>query len=201
MAFINNLQDNFLPSGNPWGDDNISVYSSNMLNRVENLSGLQYPELHNLFGDLQRLYKGMPVSFERNALRKKLETVWREIYKREKREEVTAKERGDNFEQPLPRTMPEPGPKYDRETYEEDLGEEPIDMGDLVVEDNIETEPLFTTPQDEILTMPSTPKIETEEIDVDDLEDDDRTIGNRVSPTHSARSYRCPLLSGSVFIR
>ena len=57
MAFINNLQDNFLPSGNPWGDDNISVYSSNMLNRVENLSGLQYPELHNLFGDLQRLYK------------------------------------------------------------------------------------------------------------------------------------------------
>ena len=177
MAFIDNIRDNFLPSGNPWEDDNVSVYSDR-LNRVGNLGGLEYPQLKSLFNDLDKLYTRMPVSFERNKLRNKLEAVWGEIKRRAKLEQETAKERDDNFEQPL-----EQAPKYTEETYEEDLGE-PIEdvIGEptqaIMTEDIIEREPLFTTPQDQILSSTTATFDEPEEeieadIEVDDIEEQD----------------------------
>ena len=120
----------------------------------------------------------MPVSFERNKLRNKLEAVWGEIKRRAKLEQETAKERDDNFEQPL-----EQAPKYTEETYEEDLGE-PIEdvIGEptqaIMTEDIIEREPLFTTPQDQILSSTTATFDEPEEeieadIEVDDIEEQD----------------------------
>jgi hypothetical protein len=109
MGFINNYQDNFLPSGNPWANDNVTVYnvgnskkSAKKKVSVEsfNCKNLDYDTLKDMHRQLSSAIAILPDCPKKVKMRHRLMLVEDELEKRDKLEDIARKERDDNFEIP-----------------------------------------------------------------------------------------------------
>tara|TARA_R100001129_G_scaffold71773_1_gene48774 strand:+ start:77 stop:616 length:540 start_codon:yes stop_codon:yes gene_type:complete len=109
MGFINNYQDNFLPSGNPWANDNVTVYnvgnskkSAKKKVSVEsfNCKNLDYDTLKDMHSQLSSAIAILPDCPKKVKMRHRLMLVEDELAKRDKLEDIARKERDDNFEIP-----------------------------------------------------------------------------------------------------
>ena len=144
MAFLNNHQENFAPSSNPWGDDNVTVYSIPK-KRVEafDASNLGYEELCEMIKDYNDLMQSVRNQEDLQTISSKLDALYEEKSKRDELEEVTRIERNDAFE-PKDTTVkedvkvtprPSPKPKLKSVTMEASMGELDIDWDDLLSDD------------------------------------------------------------------
>lgn len=121
MGFVNNYQDNFLPSGNPWANDNVMVYdvggskkSAQKKVSVESFKceNLDYDTLKDMHSQLSSAIAILPDCPKKVKMRHKLMLVEDELAKRNKLEDIARKERDDNFESPVvPKEIKEDVPK------------------------------------------------------------------------------------------
>ena len=109
MGFINNHTDNFLPSNNAWGDDNITVYNGPGIKKQKSTSrpmqhfdcaNFDYETLLDMQSQLSSAISILPACEKKNQMRQRLMLVEEEISKRQKLEEIERIERDDNFEHP-----------------------------------------------------------------------------------------------------
>ena len=110
MGFINNYKDNFLPSTNPWGDDNIVIYNtpstkrgshsrmSEPIEEVFDAGSLGYEQLKDMQIQLSSAISTLPQCPKKLRLRQKLMSIEAELFKREELESIARKDRDDNFE-------------------------------------------------------------------------------------------------------
>ena len=110
MGFINNYKDNFLPSTNPWGDDNIVIYNtpstkrgshsrmSEPIEEVFDAGSLGYEQLKDMQVQLSSAISTLPQCPKKLRLRQKLMSIEAELFKREELESIARKDRDDNFE-------------------------------------------------------------------------------------------------------
>lgn len=107
MGFINNHKDNFLPSGNPWGDDNVTVYNfPNTDNISFDVSSMDFDNLRETYNEMQDSFSSLPPCPAKNRLKRKMQAVSEELKKRNAIEDIARIDRDDNFER-VPRTIKE----------------------------------------------------------------------------------------------
>jgi hypothetical protein len=116
MAFIENTQDNFRPSNNPWGDDNITIYKQETpLRNRNNISMSSDNELKNLMIEMTEAIRRTPPCQERVELAERLGGIVSELKQREKVSPLP---------KPVQEVVKEVESKYDPSQYLEDCGED-----------------------------------------------------------------------------
>jgi len=99
MGFINNHKDNFLPSSNPWGDDNVTMYDFPTQVGID-VSSMDFNQLKETFDDMRDNYESLPPCRAKQSLKQKMMSISQEIKKRNSIEEIARIDRDDNFEIP-----------------------------------------------------------------------------------------------------
>tara|TARA_R110002074_G_scaffold402265_1_gene605859 strand:- start:6059 stop:6661 length:603 start_codon:yes stop_codon:yes gene_type:complete len=99
MGFINNHKDNFLPSANPWGDDNVTRYNFPTQSSID-VSSMDFNQLKETFDDMRANYESLPPCPAKQTLKQKMMSISKEIKKRNSIEEIARVDRDDNFEIP-----------------------------------------------------------------------------------------------------
>ena len=99
MGFINNHKDNFLPSTNPWGDNNVTVYDFPTQGSLD-VSSMDFNQLQETFDDMRSNYESLPPCRAKHQLKQKMMSISQELKKRNSIEEIARIDRDDNFEIP-----------------------------------------------------------------------------------------------------
>lgn len=160
MGFLNNHQDNFAPSTNPWGDDNITMYSiPKRKDKDLNISNMGYEEICEMISQLNDLMQSVQNEDDIQHISQKLDALYEEKSNRDELEEVTRIERGDAFEAKdttvkedvVVTPRPSPKPKIVKVTMEENMKDMDLDWDDLLSDDtNI---PEYVKPKDNSLEI------------------------------------------------
>lgn len=102
MGFINNHNNNFLPSNHPWGDDNTAVYKMprkrKPVKKDINPSDLGYTQLCDMITQLSSTIDRIPNSEDKLRLRAKVLKLKEEKSRRDLLEAKAASDRNDNFD-------------------------------------------------------------------------------------------------------